>query len=1259
MASGLLSLYRGLSTKMSPIRRTTEIQLTQASLTVTAMATTLLAWSTGHVAWTAAEQGQIGRLIEATLFGSLAGFLVYGNLCYQIARLGQLTRTHAHQKSRMDSPVPFDRESAPALTILVPSYKEELPVIRQTLLSAALQDYPNKRVVLLLDDPPNPKTSQDRKALWAGRTLPFELQALLKEPAEYVAQAQATFLDRRAAATQNLADEYVRLSNCFSLVSTWFETQSKHAPQESHTDVWFVGQVLSQPAEACREQAALWFSRRTQIDTLSADRILDEIDAAYGHLGGRFQVEFDVFERKQYRNLSQESNKAMNLNSYLGLMGTRVKPVLLTDGVHLIETPVLTGSRVIPDTPYVITLDADSLLLPQYASTLVRLMEQPEHARMAVVQTPYSAIPNAPGAMERTAGATTDIQYLVHQGFTRFGATFWVGANALLRKSALEEICIEERESTGLVRRYIQDRTVIEDTESTVDLLCKGWSLYNYPERLAYSATPPDFGSLIVQRARWANGGLIIFPKLLSYLYRTPKQPGTFAQGLLQIHYLTSLAFAPLSVLLLLVIPFSSDVMTAWMPLAALPYFALYARDLALTGYRPMRDLLRIYALNLLLIPVHLGGALKSTQQAILGTKIPFRRTPKISGRTRTPALYLVLELAMMLLSTGLALYYASQLRWISGTFALANAGLVLYGIRQFVGFSEMKEDLVNGWDEFLGRHNALCSLQVVKVRVLARLAQSTGWIYTFPPQIGRARFFTRVIMWVMIAMLEMMSPALASGNTTAWLNPVQVENRRVGTTEWVLNRPARSHEIEGYASATSVNRGDTLKLFVNTAAESYTVRIFRMGWYQGAGARELTSPVRLKGHGQPPPSIDLGTGLIECRWENPFLLTIPLNWSNATDWASGVYLAKLTAEPTGYDSYVIFVVRDDARSSTYLFQSSVTTFQAYNNWGGKSLYAFNSAGGQAAKVSFDRPYAASPLPAAASGGGAGDFLTSNSIPAESSVSAAGWEYNMIRWLEREGYDVTYATNIDVHARPALLASHKVFLSVGHDEYWSWEMRHHVEQARDRGVHLGFFSANTCYWQIRLEPSRFTYEPDRTIVAYKETAPWHDPLQTDQDSANDYLVTTKWRNPPVNRPEAGLIGAMFIEVDTPVDGDFVIEDTEEWITRGTGLHQGSRLHGLLGYEVDGHNLSSPSGAHVVARSSLPQTAGTVTVYMAPSGAIVFSSGSMQWSWGLDDYNAPGLRPSVVSSAAQQMTRNILSRFSETSPGLAPTAGQIH
>lgn len=1223
----------------------TDLFLTQASLAFTATATALLIWSAGTVAWTAFHQGRTGGVLEALLFGVLAGFLVYGNLCYQLARLGQLKRATAFRRAASQPAQPFDRRSAPALTVLVPSYKEELSVIRQTLLSAALQDYPNKRVVLLLDDPPAPKTLSDRAGLWAARNLPFELQALLNEPAIRLAHAHAAFLERRSSGTLAPADECIRLSDCFRQAAQWFDTQAKNAPTDTHTDVWFVEEILNRPAEFCRGQSARWFAGRRDSAFASGEQLVAEIDAAYAELVVRFQVEFDVFERKQYCNLSHQPNKAMNLNSYLGLMGTRVRPVMRPAGLALEESALPAGSRLIADTPYVITLDADSLLKPHYASTLVRLMEQPEYARVAVAQTPYSAFPNAPGRLERTAGATTDIQYLVHQGFTYFGATFWVGANALLRKSALDDIRSESVEGGHIVRRYIQDRTVIEDTESTVDLLAKGWSLHNHPERLAYSATPPDFGSLVIQRARWANGGLIILPKLLSFLRRTPKRLSTVPQALLQMHYLTSLAFAPLSVLLLLVIPFSSELMSPWMPLAALPYFALYTKDLATIGYRPFRDLVRVYALNLLLIPIHLTGAITSMQQAVAGTKIPFRRTPKISGRTRTAGLDLALQLGVAFASLALGLYYCSQLQWIAGAFPLANAALFFYGIKQFIGFSEMRQDLglsiAETFDRIAGRMRE--AVRPFDARTLAPvgIAIERGRGFVLPM---RARIASRQILWSLLVVLEAFSPALATGDSTLPLNPVQIENRKPGTGAWILTKPARHHEIEGYASATSVNRGEPLRFYVNTLAPAYRLTIYRMGWYGGLGARQVAGPTELPGYRQPAPVHDPDTGLIECRWEHPVVQTIPADGEGAEPWVSGYYLVKLTAEPTGEESYILFIVRDDRRPSTYLVQASVTTYQAYNNWGGRSLYLFNSPGGQAAKVSFNRPYAGSAVPEAASGTGAGDFLISNSIPPGYPASPAGWEYNMIRWLEREGYDVAYATNIDVHANPSLLASHKAFLSLGHDEYWTGEMRRHIEQARDRGLHLGIFSSNTCYWQMRLEPSRLTGEPDRTMVAYKENTPWHDPLSIDQDPENDHLVTTRWRSAPVNRPEAELLGSMYIETDHPVDGDFVIQDAEPWLLANTGLSRGSSLPGVAGYEVDGLSASSPAGTRVVARMTDNRTPGAVTLYRAGSGALVFATGSMQWSWGLDDYQAPELRKSVLNRTVQQITANVLTRF---------------
>ncbi len=254
----------------------------------------------------------------------------------------------------------------------------------------------------------------------------------------------------------------------------------------------------------------------------------------------------------------------------------------------------------------------------------------------------------------------------------------------------------------------------------------------------------------------------------------------------------------------------------------------------------------------------------------------------------------------------------------------------------------------------------------------------------------------------------------------------------------------------------------------------------------------------------------------------------------------------------------------------------------------------------------------------------------------------------MVRWLEHEGYDVTYATNVDTPANADLLLGHQGFLSVGHDEYWSWQMRKNVETYRDRGVSLGFFSANTCYWQIRFEPSLITGAADRTVVSYKEYAFTKDPYYKDTDKTNNYLVTTAFHNKPINRPEDALIGVMYL--NNPVHGNIAIDDASHWICAGTGLRTGDALPGLLGYEVDALQGHAPIGTARVGNSiytSIPQghiRYSDMTVSTAPSGATVFATGSIQWSWGLDDYNAPALRLSRLSPAAQQMTRNVLASF---------------
>jgi hypothetical protein len=480
--------------------------------------------------------------------------------------------------------------------------------------------------------------------------------------------------------------------------------------------------------------------------------------------------------------------------------------------------------------------------------------------------------------------------------------------------------------------------------------------------------------------------------------------------------------------------------------------------------------------------------------------------------------------------------------------------------------------------------------------------------------------------------------------------NPVQIENAKEGNDDWDLDNPATNREIEGYASLTSVNRGNTINLFVSTNGD-YTIDIYRMGWYGGLGARKMAGPFQKTGTLQqiPTPTAD---GLFECNWSLSHTLSV------ANDWVSGVYVAKLTQSSSGKQSYIIFVVRDDTRTSNYLFQSSVTTFQAYNNWpgtanggNGKSLYEHNSSDEiRATKVSFNRPYAIEPgagtteHPGPKSGVGAGEFFTVNNTPETEIIHSAAWEYNMVRFLEREGFDVTYCTDIDTHANGQNLLSpllHKGFLSVGHDEYWSLEMRNNVEAARDSGVSLGFFGANISYWQIRLEPSvNDSSNLYRTMVCYKDpdgTVP-PDPFSTDSDPSNNDRITVKWRE--LNRPEGALIGVMTERTNT-VDKDIVVTNASHWVFAGTGLKNGDKLPGLLGYEVDSR-LNAPADTITLASSPTEPGLSNMTIYTdTESGAIVFATGSMQWNWGLDDYNAPTLRPSVESAAAKLITTNVL------------------
>jgi hypothetical protein len=486
--------------------------------------------------------------------------------------------------------------------------------------------------------------------------------------------------------------------------------------------------------------------------------------------------------------------------------------------------------------------------------------------------------------------------------------------------------------------------------------------------------------------------------------------------------------------------------------------------------------------------------------------------------------------------------------------------------------------------------------------------------------------------------------PPAPSPSPAPTLNVIERENAKTAeqgvTDAWQIAdwRYAAHGEIEGYASATSVGRGDSIRLYVSTIEPTYTIEVYRIGWYGGKGGRLVAGPIQRIGARQPPPSFDPTTRLVECAWSDPYVLAIPNNRTDPTDWASGVYLAKLTGDISGKQSYIVFTVRDDPRKTDLLFQCSVTTYAAYNNWGGYSLYDIDSLDNKPAyKVSFNRPYRNPERPS--NGMGAGDFLS--------------WELLMVRFLEREGFDVAYCTNLDVHARPSSVMAHRAFLSIGHDEYWTKTMRDAVESARDAGIHLAFFGADPAYWQIRLEPGA-DGQPSRTLVCYKYDAPTQDPLY----NSDPMQATTLWRNErpgTPGRPEAALVGVMYDY--NSLDSDIVMSDTSHWICADTGLQNGAVLKGMLGYEVDRVDpRSSPRNIEVIASSPYVAADGIceggsctgnetrysqVTFYTAPSGAGVFATGSMQWNWGLD---AIGPGADRVNSAVQTMTRNVLRRF---------------
>ncbi|PJJ71410.1 glycosyl transferase family 2 [Diaminobutyricimonas aerilata] len=635
---------------------------------------------------------------EAISYLVVVTFLTFSALMYLIARQGALQRFRDHKRvprAELDRHFAVNQRS---MTVLVPSYAEEPDVIRATLWSAALQEYPSLRVVLLLDDPPFPSDPAVAARLEESRALAQQIQSELAVPSTRFADAMLHFeLDSGEGVNlRHVAD----LAENYVWAADWLDAKADAEKLDDHVDHFFVNEVLRGLSAELRVTADALRAAYAEGTALAPDRMIE----LYRRLVWTFSAEVLNFERKRYASVSHEANKAMNLNAYIGLMGGsyRLEPTPAGDILRTVPAGE-PADLVIPDTDYLLTLDADSLLLRDYCLRLVYFLEQPDNARVAVTQTPYSSFRGASTRIERLAGATTDLQHILHQGKSYFNATFWVGANAVIRKRALDDIVETETVGGFPVHRYVQDRTVIEDTESSVDLGTHGWSLVNYPERLSYSATPPDFGSLVVQRRRWANGGLLIMPKLWRQI-RERKARGErvgWTELFLRVNYMSSIAWASFGLVFLLAYPYDSRLLSPMVLLAALPYFLAMASDLRYAGYKAT-DVFRIYGFNLILLPVNLAGVIKSVQQAITGKKIPFARTPKVRNRTAAPLLYVVAPYAIVAFSAFTFWRDVQAQNWGNAAFAAFNALLALGAILAYIGIGASLVDIWLGLTKWL-----------------------------------------------------------------------------------------------------------------------------------------------------------------------------------------------------------------------------------------------------------------------------------------------------------------------------------------------------------------------------------------------------------------------------------------------------------------------------------------------------------------------------------------------------------------------------
>lgn len=470
--------------------------------------------------------------------------------------------------------------------------------------------------------------------------------------------------------------------------------------------------------------------------------------------------------------------------------------------------------------------------------------------------------------------------------------------------------------------------------------------------------------------------------------------------------------------------------------------------------------------------------------------------------------------------------------------------------------------------------------------------------------------------------------------------NPVRAENKRPGTLDWRPGNRAgddSAHQIKAYTSTTSVNLGEEIDFHVSVARpQTYTIAIYRLGYYGGRRGRLVHTSPGLAGVSQPGAVTDAETGMISCSWAKSWTLSVP------TSWTSGLYLAQLTTA-AGVRTHVPFVVRDDARQADFLVLLPFATYQAYNQYPydgehGKSLYygylpdtpeapakdnggVFNQlAGGylsvttRARVVSFDRPYAR------------------DGVPQRFDI-----DQDFIAWAERMGYDVSYASDLDLELGLPDLSRYRALVFSGHDEYFSHPMREACGSALATGASLAFMTANNIYWHVRFRPGPHGAKA-RQMACYKY----------EDDPGSSCGGTRQWRQLDDGaQAEQALLGVQYNGI---VKGRWplVVAGSDHWMWSGTGVTDGAELPKLVAGESDGRMSAFPlpedvaqtllSASPFELRNGKRQVQNT-SVYQTRAGAWVFVAGTFNWPLGL-------ARPGYADQRLIRATANLFAKLRE-------------